>query len=310
MKPLSVVAVLILTASFLVAQDSPKRIIALTFDDLPMASNLQPTTAEVTTLTKAILGSLEKHHAPAIGFVNEMKVHVGDDPERGAALELWLKNGQTLGNHTYSHPSFNKLTLAEFTADADRGQTLLKQLLPKYNQQLRFFRYPFNNAGDTKEKKLGFENWLAANHYEIATCTVENSDWVFAAAYDKALENGDKMSAEQIRAAYLDLTDAKLAFFEKASRDVFGHEFPQVFLLHANRLNAAALDELLTRVEKRGYRFVTLAEAQSDPVYKTPDNYVGPYGAVWIYRWASTLGKKVDGRGEPEMPHWVEDYAK
>jgi hypothetical protein len=139
---------------------------------------------------------------------------------------------------------------------------------------------------------------------------VENSDWVFAAAYDKALEKGDKLSAEKIRTAYLDLTDAKLAFFENASRDVFGHEFPQVFLLHANRLNAATLDELLTRVEKRSYRFITLADAQSDPVYKTPDNYVGPYGAVWIYRWASTVGKKVDGRGEPEMPHWVEDYAK
>jgi hypothetical protein len=139
---------------------------------------------------------------------------------------------------------------------------------------------------------------------------VENSDWVFAAAYDKALESGDKLSAEKIRTAYLDLTDAKLAFFEKASRDVFGHEFPQVFLLHANRINAAALDELLTRVEKRGYRFVSLAEAQSDPTYRTADNYVGPYGAVWIYRWASTLGRKVDGRSEPELPQWVEDYAK
>jgi len=310
MRTSALLIALLLICCLASAQNPPQRSIALTFDDLPMASNVQPTAAEVMANTKAILTALAKHHAPAIGLVNEAGVHRGDDAERAATLELWLKGGFELGNHTYSHPDFNKLTLADFTADADKGQVLLKQLLPEYHQPLRFFRYPFNHAGDTEEKKRGFEKWLAANHYEIATCTVENSDWVFAAAYDKALETGDNTSAQKIRAAYLDLTDAKLAFFEKASTDVFGHEFPQVFLLHANRINAAALDELLTRVEKRGYRFVTLAEAQSDPVYKTPDNYVGPYGAVWIYRWASTLGKKVDGRNEPELPHWVEEYAK
>lgn len=310
MKPLCLIVALVLISSLLVAQDMPKRSIALTFDDLPMASNSQPTPDEVTELTKAILASLAKHHALAVGFVNEVKVHVGDDAKRAAALELWLKEGQTLGNHTYSHPSFNKLTLAEFTADAERGQTLLQQLLPKYSQKLRFFRYPFNNTGDTKEKKLGFEGWLAANHYEIATCTVENSDWVFAAAYDHALQHKDKETAARITSAYFDFTEAKLAFFEKVAHDLFGHEFQQVYLLHANRLNAAALDELLTRVEKRGYRFVTLAEAQSDPAYRTPDNYIGPYGMLWTYRWAPTLGKKLDGRGEPEVPQWVAEYAK
>jgi peptidoglycan/xylan/chitin deacetylase (PgdA/CDA1 family) len=282
----------------------------MTFDDLPMASSTPQTAAEVKTVNEEFLTALAKHHAPAIGLVNEAGVHIGDDVQRAAALELWLKAGQTLGNHTYSHPDFNKLTLAEFTADAERGQTLLKQLLPKYNQPLRFFRYPFNHAGDTEEKKQGFEKWLKANHYEIATCTVDNSDWVFAAAYDRALTRHDDATAAKIRAAYLDYSDAMLAFFEKASIGVFGREFPQVFLAHANRLNGAVLDELLSRIEKRGYRFITLAEAQSDAVYRTPDNYIGPYGTLWLYRWAPALGKKVDGRSEPEVPKWVEDLAK
>ena len=272
------------------------------------ASN--PTPAEVTVLTNSILAALSKHHAPAVGLVNESKVHTGDDAERAAALGLWLKAGQQLGNHTYSHPDFDKLTLAEFTADAERGELLLKRLLPKYHQQLRFFRFPFNHAGDTEEKKAGFRKWLAQNHYEVATCTIENSDWVFAAAYDKALSRHDSGQIQKIRTAYLDYTDAKLPFFEKASRDVFGREFPQVFLLHANRLNADVLDDLLSHVEKRGYRFVTLEEAQSDAAYRTPDTYISPYGPMWTYRWAPALGKKVDGRNEPEVPKWVEDLAQ
>jgi len=282
----------------------------LTFDDLPMAAGQQPTVEQVTTVTKLILSTLHKHHATATGFLNEAKVHIGDDAARAEVVELWLKEGHTLGNHTYSHPDFDTMTLAEFTNDAEKGEVLLNQLLPKYHQKQRFFRFPFNHAGDTAEKKSGFEKWLAANHYEIATCTVENADWVFAAAYDKALASHDEQSAEKIRASYIEYTDAMLPFFEKASRDVFGREFPQVFLLHANRLNAASLDELLTHTEQRGYKFVTLAKAQSDAAYRTPDNYVGPYGAVWIYRWAAALGKKVSGREEPEVPKWVEDFAK
>ena len=274
-----------------------------------MAGRSNPPVEAVRANTEQILASLKKHHAPAIGLINEAQVHIGDDSNRAETLELWLKGGFELGNHTYSHPDFNKLTLAEFIADADKGQVLLKQMLPKYGQSLRFFRFPFNHAGDNEEKFNGFRKWLAENHYEVATCTVENEDWVFAAAYDKALDRGDKENASKIRGAYLDYTDAMLQFFERASREVLGHEFPQVFLLHANRLNAAALDELLDRTEKRGYRFVSLAEAQSDAAYKTPDNYIGPYGTVWIYRWAPALGKKVDGRSEPVVPKWVEDLA-
>ncbi|MGE5111395.1 MAG: polysaccharide deacetylase family protein [Acidobacteriaceae bacterium] len=300
---------LFVLSATLFAQTSAQRSIALTFDDLPMAAS-NPTPAEVTALTNSILGALSKHRAPAVGLVNESKVHLGDDAERAATLELWLKAGQQLGNHTYSHPDFNKLTLAEFTADAERGELLLKRLLPKYHQQLRFFRFPFNHAGDTEEKKAGFQKWLAQNHYEVATCTIENSDWVFAAAYDKALSRHDSGQIQKIRTAYLDYTDAKFPFFEKASLDVFGREFPQVFLLHANRLNADVLDELLSQVEKRGYRFVTLEEAQSDAAYRTPDTDISPYGPMWIYRWAPALGKKVDGRSEPEVPKWVEDLAR
>jgi len=45
-------------------------------------------------------------------------------------------------------------------------------------------------------------------------------------------------------------------------------------LLHANHLNAGVIDGILRVFEEKGYQFVTLAAAQSDPAYKTPDTFI------------------------------------
>ena len=62
-------------------------------------------------------------------------------------------------------------------------------------------------------------------------------------------------------------------------------------LLHSDRLNGIMLDQVFSKLEARGYRFVTLAEALKDPAYQTADNYTGPYGYPWPHRWAITSAK-------------------
>jgi ketosteroid isomerase-like protein len=84
---------------------------------------------------------------------------------------------------------------------------------------------------------------------------------------------------------------------------VFDREIPQVLLLHANSLNADYLDILLDLLEDRGYRFVGLSEAVSDPAYDRPDTYVGPRGLSWIQRWA--LAADVHVPDEPREAEWV-----
>ena len=74
-------------------------------------------------------------------------------------------------------------------------------------------------------------------------------------------------------------------------------------LLHASALNAAAMDELLQRVEKRGYTFVTLDEALRDPAYAHADGYRGGAGISWMHRWAMAEQRpRVFYEGEPEVP--------
>ena len=61
-------------------------------------------------------------------------------------------------------------------------------------------------------------------------------------------------------------------------------------------------------IPKRGYRFITLEEALSDPVYSLPDTYVGEEGTGWIDHWAITQGKIL--KGAPVFPQWVLDRSR
>src|SRR5436309_4436192 len=83
-----------------------RRRVAVTFDDLPVASRVfQDDDDAQVRITRKLLTAIRAHHVPATGFVIESKL-VQDgrvDPRRVALLQSWLKSGLELGNHTYSH---------------------------------------------------------------------------------------------------------------------------------------------------------------------------------------------------------------
>ncbi|MCH7976421.1 MAG: hypothetical protein IIC18_07710, partial [Bacteroidetes bacterium] len=111
----------------------------------------------------------------------------------------------------------------------------------------------------------------------------------------------------RIESAYVEWLEAVVAHFETWSVDVIGYEIPQVLLLHANQLNAAAFDDVASMLERRGYRFISLEEALEDPAYTQPDPYIGPYGISWLHRWAR--GKEMEVRWEPDVPDWINSYG-
>lgn len=61
-----------------VASAADGRKIAITIDDLPVASATALTLAEKRTITSKLLNALTRHNASAVGFVNEGKL-LGDD---------------------------------------------------------------------------------------------------------------------------------------------------------------------------------------------------------------------------------------
>jgi hypothetical protein len=98
------------------------------------------------------------------------------------------------------------------------------------------------------------------------------------------------------------------AYSEQQSAKLVGYEPKQILLLHASNLEADHIGELLDVLRKRGYRFITLQEALSDPVYSLPDTYVGEEGTGWIDHWAITQGKIP--QSAPVFPQWVLDRSK
>jgi len=281
----------------------PARQVAITIDDLPVGGPTDP--SRWSAVTTGILDALQRHRVPAVGFVNEIKLHVDQrlDTTRVALLRAWLAAGQELGNHTFAHVSAHRTTLETYTAHILRGERVSRPLSIEYRKPLRYFRHPQLHAGRSLEFRAGVERFLAEHGYVVAPVTVDNEEWIYAAAFVRARDAGDTTLVRRVVADYHRHLDAAFRYSEGLSRSLFGREIPLVLLLHANELNAARLGVVLERLRARGYRFVTLDRALADTAYRSDDRYVGPAGPSWLFRWAATRG-----RGVPAEPR-AESYV-
>ncbi|MEP7346398.1 MAG: polysaccharide deacetylase family protein [Gemmatimonadaceae bacterium] len=284
------------------------REVAITFDDLPGVSMADQSMAHLERLTLALLGSLARQRVPAIGFVNEEKLDSAGmtQPARVALLEQWLAKGFDLGNHSFSHLDLHRVSIADMEADAVKGDVTTRALLRAHGRVPKYFRHPFLHTGLDSATRSNFESVLANRGYRVAPVTIDNGDYVFAAAYGWSQAQGDTLSAKRVRAEYLGYMERVVSYYEQQSKAFLGREIRQVLLLHANALNADTFEELAELLRVRGYTFVTLDRAVADPAYSSPDQYYGPGGISWIHRWALTAGKRgAFFAGEPEVPDWI-----
>jgi peptidoglycan/xylan/chitin deacetylase (PgdA/CDA1 family) len=297
------------------AQEASAKTVAVTVDDLPGAvpgtGQSQGNLKDFQKINRAIPQILKAHHAPAIGFVNEWKLQVARERDaRVALLQAWLDAGLALGNHTYSHPSINAIPLAQYEDETIRGEVATRALMKAAGQEEKYFRHPFLMTGPTAEAKAAFEAFLKERGYRVAPVTVDNDDWVFNDVLGAAREKGDEELADKTKKAYLEYMNGAFEYYEGISRSLFHREIAQVLLIHDNELEAECLDGLLTNLERRGYRFITLDEALADPAYATRDLFIGPQGFSWLIRWKLAFGQKADWQGEPDPPAWVLKISK
>jgi peptidoglycan/xylan/chitin deacetylase (PgdA/CDA1 family) len=286
-----------------------RRAVALTFDDLPEAFSRD--LATMRRNTPELLRVLKTHQAPAIGFVNEGKLHVaGEFESRTEVLKQWVDAGMTLGNHTFSHLRLLTTPLPKYQEDVIQGEIVSRRLMSGRQPYQLYFRHPYTSTGPTKEVKAAFESFLRERGYKVAPFTIENSDYIFNQIYSDARRNQDTALMERLRKSYLDYNDGQFEFMERLSAEMFGREISQILLIHANDINADCLDEMLKRLEKRGYRFVTLDQALEDKAYQTKDDYIGLHGPSWLHRWTVSLGLKMKLDQEPDPPKWVMEMFK
>jgi len=302
-----VIAALTALATFSPAQAREQKQVAITFDDLPVASTIQ-TDEGWAEITRKLLGTMKRNKLPVVGFVNEGKLYSNDklNPKRVALLKAWLDADLELGNHTFSHRSLNSTPLAEFQSDVLRGENILHEMTKAKRAKLRYFRHPFLHTGRSLETRQAFESFLNSHGYTVAPVTIDNSEWIFARAYDNARDANDLDAMNRVAAAYIPYIESYFAHFENLSDKLFGRQIKHVLLLHANAINADHFGELVAMMKKRGYKFITLEEALTDTAYRSTDTTTGAYGISWIDRWALTRNVPAGFfKGEPRTPEFV-----
>lgn len=298
----------LLLATFLHAQ-TPSREVAITIDDLP-AAGVAISGGETLEMTAKLLGTLRDQKVSAVGFVNEKKLYrqFGEVDQRIKALSLWLDYGFELGNHTYSHASLNRVRLEDWEEEVVRGETVTTLLMAQRNMKLRYFRHPYLDTGRDLRTRREAEAFLAGRGYRIAPVTMDAWDWMYAGVYEDARKRGDTVLEQQLLSSYLEYTGQVFDYYEKFSKSLIGYEPKQILLLHGNWLEADHIGDLLGLLRKRGYKFITLQDALSDPAYSMPDDFVGEEGTNWIDHWAITRGQPPTNT--PVFPQWVIDRSK
>ena len=296
----------LLTLFFAASSFAQHRTIAITIDDLPVVTTSTDPKFR-REIVKKIVGHLKKARVPAIAFVNEGGLFVGGkrDDSRVDLLRLYLEAGVELGNHTYSHRSLNRITLAEYEADLLEGEMITKELLKAKGRDIRYFRHPFLQTGRTMEVKHQFDDFLKQHGYRIAPISFDNADYIFARAYDNARDKGDREAMKKVGDAYVPYMESKLAYWEKQSLKLFNREISQTLLIHSNAINADYLDDLIGMFKRRDYKVVDLDTALRDDAYQLADTYVGPAGISWLHRWARDRGREFIVTDEPMVPDFV-----
>ena len=253
------------------------RRIAVTIDDGP-ATGTGRDLAAFLRIANALRETFVAENVPAIMFVNERQLHIdGQRDERVDTLHRWLDAGLDVGNHTYSHPNLNDVTLARYLDDIIKGEVISRSLLETRNRTLVWFRYPFLASG-SEETATAVEEFLAVRGYRIAPVSVDYADYRFAGFHSQHLRAGDQQKADQQFATMLETLDVSFARAETRSVEVLGYELPQTLLIHCNELNALTLKTTIQRIRDRGYTFVSLDEAMKDPAYNVTGMRPGGMG--------------------------------
>jgi peptidoglycan/xylan/chitin deacetylase (PgdA/CDA1 family) len=237
--------------------------LALTMDDLPQNGDLPPGVSRAET-AKNVLAILKKRHVPPVyGFVNAKKLEGSADGAE--ALKLWAA-AEPVGNHTYAHMDLEQNTAEAFEREIEEDEPAL-ELLAK-GDDWRWLRYPYLHEGDTVEKRRAVRAYLKGRGYRIAQVTLDWEDYLWNFAYARCAAKNDKKSIEWLRSSYLNTASEFLDLGREQAKLIYGRDINHVLLMHLGAFSSMILPEALDLLKKKGFKLVTLEEAESDAAYE------------------------------------------
>ena len=264
MKRIALSAALLLTACATVAPNAPQPEIAITVDDLPVHGSYPPGATPQQVSDQMLAAFKAAGVSNVYGFANAVKVQ--DQPETERVLQGWRSAGMMLGNHGWSHRSLGDMSLAEFEHELVKDEPVLAKAAGQ--SDWRWFRYPFLDEGkDAKQRAAGRQ--VLANHgYRVAAVSMSFGDWQWTAPYARCMAGHDSAAVAELERMYLAAAQESIAASRDAARKLLGRDIPYVLLMHVSAMSAHMMPQLIALYRTAGFRFVSLPQAESDPVYR------------------------------------------
>ena len=243
-------------------------IVALTFDDLPKVGALPEGMSWTGIAEKLTLELKANGLNGTYGFVNGSRLENDSDAQK--ALRTWVDAGMNIGSHTWSHPPLPKVTVSYFEHDIDLNELALKEY--SNGRNWHWFRYPFLWEGETLEKRRAVRVHLSERGYRVAQVTLDFEDYAWNDAYVRCKAKQDSDAISWLKQSYLETAKQYVRLGREEQIIAFGHEVPNVMLLHANAFTTLILPDLITQLGDEGFSFASLPDVESDPVYaRDPD---------------------------------------
>jgi len=281
--------------------------VALTFDDLPV-HGLLPQGLTRVDVAKSIIRALQDAHAPPIyGFVNAKRID--EDPSSAQVLQLWHDAGFPLGNHTFSHMDLHTNSVDAFEHDILINEPTLRSYMGDRDSGIdikndwHWLRYPFLREGDTPEKYRSVHTFLKERGYKVAEVTLSFADYNYNDPYARCLAKNDPQAIEWLQQSYLIAATEDLVRGQEMSKQIFGHDIKHVMLLHIGGFETVMLPRLLDLLKQRGFKLITLPEAESDPAYAAEPDLQSNWSGTFLQQ--MMIAKHI-----PELPPAEDSSAK
>jgi peptidoglycan/xylan/chitin deacetylase (PgdA/CDA1 family) len=271
--------------------------VAITFDDLPLNGDLPPGVTRVQIARDALAVLKARHLPAAYGFINAEKLE--GNPDAAEALKIWAA-AEPVGNHTYGHMNLNENAPEAFESEIDQNEPVLELLAGK-DADWHWLRYPFLHEGDTIEKRRAVRAYLQAHGYRVAQVTLDWEDYLWNSAYARCAAKNDAKSIAWLKSSYLEIESSYLDLGRDLAKLVYGHDINHVLLLHLGAFSGTILPDAFDLMQKKGFTFVTLQEAESDPVYEGDPDVGSKYGGTLLELWVEA--KKIKFPPVMEKPY-------
>lgn len=124
--------------------------------------------------------------------------------------------------------------------------------------------------------------YLRDHGYRVAQVTLDFEDYAWNAPYARCVGKNDQQAIAWLKSSYLDTARQYIDLDQKMSQMLFGRDVKHVMLLHLGGFQTVMLPPLIDLLKQKGFRLVTLDEAESDPAYQSNPNAGLKYGGTFL----------------------------